>query len=520
MLVTTGLKNQAHTLKLSRLMVRAKEPAQRAKLLRVLRRGELPCRRLFLDYHGLRLMHGYMTDAQDLAKNDNKYESLRLEMLQTLATLPIPNKTMLQDSKVLPTVEKWSSTKHTDSPMDSDSCSPQIDQEPSETPKEEEPKVETEVKEEKVKIEENTQTGTELQETKTENVSFTETQDKQLVEELTNIFQEDITQSSVLETKPVKPVEVKTDEPNYQEEITALALKLLEEWSNLKEVFKIPKKERIEQMKEHEREANRGYIAGLGLEQDSEKKSESRYRILKRYRSIDKIDSNFLVRKNIKLEDRNIANFPKLGKYERRKMFALQVEQREEERRRKQREMWRQHEQHCILLGTDPRLTAPFDPNRGYQCIWNPQIGQWQNYPLQTPNVVFNPQNPPVMNLQATNPNYPYLQPPPGIIPNNVNPLQTLPSLPYQEEVVKEDYTQVKFMGPIPPPAKLPPKWKCAKDKYGRPYYYHIKIRKSQWEPPPFVQPQEELDDSKFSMSLSTKECVYIMYGNAFLRGV
>lgn len=79
LLVTTGLKNQAHTLKLSRLMVRAKEPPQRTKLLRILRRGELPCRRLFLDYHGLRLMHGYMIDAQHLVHNDKKFESLRLD---------------------------------------------------------------------------------------------------------------------------------------------------------------------------------------------------------------------------------------------------------------------------------------------------------------------------------------------------------------------------------------------------------------------------------------------------------
>lgn len=77
MLVATGLKNQAHTLKLSRLMVRAQAPQQRTKLLRVLRRGELPCRRLFLDYHGLRLMHGYMIDVQHLIITDKKYESLR-----------------------------------------------------------------------------------------------------------------------------------------------------------------------------------------------------------------------------------------------------------------------------------------------------------------------------------------------------------------------------------------------------------------------------------------------------------
>jgi histone-lysine N-methyltransferase SETD2 len=34
-----------------------------------------------------------------------------------------------------------------------------------------------------------------------------------------------------------------------------LSSNLLNEWTSLKEVFRIPKKERIEQMKEHEREA-------------------------------------------------------------------------------------------------------------------------------------------------------------------------------------------------------------------------------------------------------------------------
>lgn len=38
-----------------------------------------------------------------------------------------------------------------------------------------------------------------------------------------------------------------------------LSSNLLNEWTSLKEVFRIPKKERIEQMKEHEREAG-GFI--------------------------------------------------------------------------------------------------------------------------------------------------------------------------------------------------------------------------------------------------------------------
>lgn len=83
-MVLTGLKNQAHTLKLSRLIVRAKEPAQRSKLLKLLRHGEFPCRRLFLDYHGLRLMHGWMMDAQQLAKLDKKFENLRYFLIHLL----------------------------------------------------------------------------------------------------------------------------------------------------------------------------------------------------------------------------------------------------------------------------------------------------------------------------------------------------------------------------------------------------------------------------------------------------
>lgn len=74
--------------------------------------------------------------------------------------------------------------------------------------------------------------------------------------------------------------------------------------------------------------------------------------------------------------------------------------------------------------------------------------------------------------------------------------------MPMYQEVKAEDPSQVKFAGPIPPPAKLPPKWKCAKDKYGRPYYYHVKLRKSQWEPP--LLPEPTLEDCKEFIYLFT----------------
>lgn len=242
-------------------------------------------------------------------------------MLQTLAVLPIPNKTMLQDSKVLPTVEKWATDKDLGSPQDSDSNSPKNEQDVMQPPvvamnKEKEPtKADVDPKKEHEKLD--------------------------------------------------RSIE------DQEEEIRFLATKLLEGWANLKEVFRIPKKERIEQMKEHEREANKKFMqGGYTNEQDSGRKSD-RYRHLSRYKTERETS-----RKGSKSEEKPSAEFIRLSKIERRKLFALQHELKEEERRLKQREMWRQHELNCMMIGTDPRFTAPFDPSRGYQCIWNPQIGE------------------------------------------------------------------------------------------------------------------------------------------------
>lgn len=53
-----------------------------------------------------------------------------------------------------------------------------------------------------------------------------------------------------------------------------LAKKLLDAWKNLKEFFRIPKKERIELMKEHEREVDRGYKEYLDRASESDRDSE------------------------------------------------------------------------------------------------------------------------------------------------------------------------------------------------------------------------------------------------------
>lgn len=121
----------------------------------------------------------------------------------------------------------------------------------------------------------------------------------------------------------------------------------------------------------------------------------------------------------------------------------------------------------------------------------------------QTPHQYpYLPQHPPLPVMPQQAPQLPPSLPQKiQLPPNNLPPL---PSLPYQDMLKeKEEAAQVKFMGPIPPPVKLPPKWKSAKDKYGRPYYYHIKIRISQWEPPEYPKPapvQDAQDDGNHSI--------------------
>lgn len=61
----TGIKNQSHTLSLCRAMVRAKQIDAKISLLRLLASADLPCRRLFLDYRGLRLLAPWCEDANE-----------------------------------------------------------------------------------------------------------------------------------------------------------------------------------------------------------------------------------------------------------------------------------------------------------------------------------------------------------------------------------------------------------------------------------------------------------------------
>ena len=85
-------------------MMRTNDLAIRLALANLLLGAEKTCRRLFLDYHGLKIMHGWMSElVEPLGHLD-----LKLIIEDVLAVLAVPHKTMLVDSGVWATVTKWS----------------------------------------------------------------------------------------------------------------------------------------------------------------------------------------------------------------------------------------------------------------------------------------------------------------------------------------------------------------------------------------------------------------------------
>ncbi|XP_043513574.1 histone-lysine N-methyltransferase SETD2 [Frieseomelitta varia] len=538
-LCSGGLKNRAHTLTLSRLMVRSRELEHRTRLLRLIQSGEQPCRRLFLDYHGLRLIWSYV---MDISTNDSdEAQQFRLEVLKTLNTLPIPNKTMLMDSKIYNVVEKWSKRLYFSLSGDS--------------PEDDQGKLKSNNDELPVNCEGNE---------KRNSYSLTADTEKQENNiEITDIKSDDIDQNLIPE----------------------LALSLLAEWSNLKEVFRIPKKERIEQMKEHEREADRGYREELEKE-EKRGTSYDRHRSDRygrnemekrgdRRRGRESPESEHTRTKDKRIEERSsLVPIPRMTKYERRQLFALKVAKEEEERqRRQQQESWQDHETRCIALGIDPHTTAMVDPQTGYPVFYNPTIGQWQQYPTQdgeinqqctsvyvsgpqtvsghtqsgivsqnvlpssisseispgmssnipsgVPPVVYTLSQTPVFNQSTTS--YSLLshchqQYPEGQLPTISSTLVSSgTSVPLQTESLYEHIEKqsdqqfpATFRQPEVPPIDLPPKWKSATDNRGRTYYYHVKERISQWLPPPpdhiGVQPDSSSTSESSEESSSSNE--------------
>ncbi|RWS30302.1 putative histone-lysine N-methyltransferase-like protein [Leptotrombidium deliense] len=282
-----GLRNRQQTLMLARLMVRAEDSVNRQKLLQVMKSTqEIAYLRLLLDYHGLQLLWSWMFELEDIW--------LKAEILEVLEILPIPNKTMLKDSKILDVVEKWS--KHTYNcveqhlhanataqltttknlleqttdistfikPLDDFDvcCNVIVTAENTEATSE---KTESLIKSVSSTVDDNVckETNEKGEENEavlgngalcTQNESGPNARDAESKHQTSDAKNENWTSNTssktVVKSSPISE-EVKGEQPKPVPNITLLTTKLLNSWKDLKEVFRIP---RLERQKRHEDE--------------------------------------------------------------------------------------------------------------------------------------------------------------------------------------------------------------------------------------------------------------------------
>ncbi|XP_038246499.1 histone-lysine N-methyltransferase SETD2 isoform X2 [Dermochelys coriacea] len=107
-----GLSDKNQVLSLSRLMVRIETLEQKLTCLKLIQNTHSQaCLKSFLECHGLSLLWIWMAELGDGRGNSVNNLKLQLEIMKTLELLPIPNKNMLEESKVLPIIQRWAQTK-------------------------------------------------------------------------------------------------------------------------------------------------------------------------------------------------------------------------------------------------------------------------------------------------------------------------------------------------------------------------------------------------------------------------
>ncbi|GAB6021127.1 histone methyltransferase set2 [Chamberlinius hualienensis] len=341
------------------------------------------------------------------------------------------------------------------------------------------------------------------------------------------------------------------DESNMVDSVFNLATKLLGSWSELKQLYRIPKREQAQNRHDHEREAG----------ENGDRSRRDRYRDRDRGR-----------RDYYRKRRGHSTSQPKISKEERRQLFEQKVQQEEQEALRwQQAEYYRQQQEAQMEMyysasyaGIPGQAIAYYDPASGYAipAIAAPVTADLvvDATPTATPDInvpaipavgtivptvipqivpidptgsspiagvpavvsVEGPVLPPAAFDAASGISTPTAVPAPVVYPiypaatpNNtasgyspvaqfVTPQgQPIYYPPPQGVVVHIPPDQAAWPHIIPAPVdaplpleppkpvKLPPSWKTAKDEEGNTYYYHTVTRQTQWDPPPY----EESDD-------------------------
>lgn len=314
-LTESGIKNRAHTIRLSRLVVRAKNADARSRLLKILINGDMPCRRLFLDYNGLKLLHNWMCDVN--VKSVIPDLNLCIDMMNTLEVLPITNKTVLRTSKVLDRVDKWKN----------------LDLEKKKLTKEEKKQAKAEKKKNKV-VE------------KLSDVANID-EDEEMKPADSNVGEVGAEPSNEnIDTSNIELVDELTE---TKLRVKQVASELLEKWEDLKEDFKIPKKQKQEIMIEHERQADNDDWDGEIQRGDA--LSQDRYK------------NRFGNEPNHVAGNRTFAPpyskkqlDPVVSKQQHRQIFEMRIAQQDTEKK-----MIMHHENNCAIFGLNSNTTSPLD---------------------------------------------------------------------------------------------------------------------------------------------------------------
>ena len=106
----TGIRTKGHTVELCRLMVRVTDTKTRLVLSHLLLDADAPCRRLFLDYHGLKILNSWMSD---LTWKSSLDLNVKMALEDVLSVLNIPHKTMIVESNIWQTISRWAIVQST-----------------------------------------------------------------------------------------------------------------------------------------------------------------------------------------------------------------------------------------------------------------------------------------------------------------------------------------------------------------------------------------------------------------------
>ncbi|VDI37777.1 histone-lysine N-methyltransferase SETD2, partial [Mytilus galloprovincialis] len=373
-----GLHNKTDVLNLCRLMVRSEETQFRIKILKIIQEcSDRNCLRLFLDYHGLELLWTWMADKTE------ECQELKVQILTILKDLPINTKNMLKDSKILSLVQRWagredgggvtavsSSTSATCTNRNAYLYSGINEYTTNELYTDFEGK--TGAGNDQVSEAEAVEghQSSDIDSTSDDSKSREQPVQSPADSSTSTGDVESVAADSSSALEEIKYIEPR---PDPMDEVAILADDLLVNWSDLKELFRIPKKQQVEERKRHEKELDKSDVTVK-----NEKRIEQMEKDQDRFRHLA---AGWDTRKKKKrpppppppeedeFSDRPrkvlLPTPPKISKEERRQIFEAQVKAQEEmaEIERQQREAYLQQfysdPNNYMYYGQDPNCPLP-----------------------------------------------------------------------------------------------------------------------------------------------------------------